>query len=248
MQQITDTISGLSDKAGEMVNSEDFKKILPYLLTGGAGAVVGGLMTDDRRRDKNESRLSHLGRVLTNALLVGGGAAGATALLSHGKEKLLGSADQMQHVLNKDNEGPASSMIRSIAFSTPAAVGAGAAGLGLTSGMSGILGSGSKERAAALAALAKKIGISEAELSLKSPSEIAALNLSGSSNRLRQAAGLGSGDGLRGVLSMVGRKGLSTFGQTWPKRTVRGAVGLTAAAIPALLGAALTKDPNEPVS
>jgi hypothetical protein len=248
MQQITETAKGLSDKAGDYVNSEDFRKILPYLLTGGAGAVAGGLLTGDRKVRRNESRLSHLGRVLANAILVGGGAAWATALLRKSKDDLLGSTEAMHGVLNKDNTGPAESLIRGVSMSPVTALASGAAGLGATSGFKGALGSGSADKENALSALAKSIGIDGEKLKRMTAAEIADLNLGGVDERMRQAAGLASGTGARGVMSNIMRKGLSTFGQSWPKRTVRGAVGLTTATIPALLGAVLTKDPNEPVS
>lgn len=246
-QTISDAMSDISGKAGEVMNSEQFKKLLPYLLTGGAGAAVGGMVTGKRDVRKGESRTSHLGRVLLNALLVGGGAAGATALLSRSKDNLLGSQEEMTQMLNKDNEGPMAATTRAVAFSPLTAMGAGALGLGATQGSKGFLGAGTHESEAALSALAKKVKLSPAELKLKTPEEIAALNLTGSSNKLRQAAGIGSGTGARGVVSNLARRGLSTFGQSWPRRMSRGALGLTAAAIPALLGAALTKDPNEPV-
>jgi hypothetical protein len=66
--------------------------------------------------------------------------------------------------------------------------------------------------------------------------------------RLRQRGGIAGGDTkLRQILSNISRRGpLSTFGQTTPRRIGRGALGLTAAAVPSMLGALLTTDKSQP--
>jgi hypothetical protein len=49
---------------------------------------------------------------------------------------------------------------------------------------------------------------------------------------------------IKGSLSELGRRHLSTFGQSWPRRGGRAALMMSAAAIPGLLGATLTSDPK----
>jgi hypothetical protein len=57
--------------------------ILPYLLAGGAGALVGGAATAIQPRGKDESRLRRLYRVLRNATLLGGAVGGGSALIGN---------------------------------------------------------------------------------------------------------------------------------------------------------------------
>ena len=69
-------LNALKGQASDFLQSDQFKTLAPYLISGGAGAVLGGLMTGRRRKRQGEGRLGHLGRVLRNALLAGGLAGG----------------------------------------------------------------------------------------------------------------------------------------------------------------------------
>jgi hypothetical protein len=83
MSELIDT-SELKKIAYE-VNKEILNgpNILPYLLAGGAGALVGGAATAIQPRGKDESRLRRLYRVLRNATLLGGVVGGGSALIGN---------------------------------------------------------------------------------------------------------------------------------------------------------------------
>jgi hypothetical protein len=73
--------------------------------------------------------------------------------------------------------------------------------------------------------------------------ESAGSSLGAELNKIRRAAGMAGGDTLlHRIGSTVTRRGLSTFGQSTSRRARRGAVGLVAAALPALAGTLLTPD------
>jgi hypothetical protein len=135
--------------------------------------------------------------------------------------------------------------VKNIAFSPLTAVGTGAATLAATDGNS-LLGADRAGQSRAARVLAGKLGTSVDELAEMPSKNVAKLGLNAEGNALRQRAGVASGDGIRGLLSSITRKGpLSTFGQTWPRRSVRGGIGLAAAGIPALLGAYLTSPDSQ---
>tara|TARA_R110002110_G_scaffold49550_5_gene147131 strand:- start:5195 stop:5953 length:759 start_codon:yes stop_codon:yes gene_type:complete len=246
-----DTVSDLKDQAGDYLGSDDFKKLMPYLLSGGAAATVGGLLSGRRRKEKDEGRVGYLGRILRNALVAGGLASGSHYLINKGVESTIGSMDtDKMKTGGGEDTGPLATGVKNIAFSPLTAAGAGVAGLAIT-GRNSLLGDGRVDREKALKALAKRMPLaadqSAAILKNRSAHYIGA-NVPAALDETRRAAGLAS-DKLKGAkgtsawkgrLSHAGRRGLSTFGQTWPRRTVRGGVGLVAAGLPALLGAFLT--------
>lgn len=286
-----------------LAGSDELTKLMPYLLSGGAGALAGGLLTGKRRAKKGESRLSHLSRVLGNAAIAGGLSAGAAALVEKGVTEMTGknSPQKLVDGAPEDNQGPLESNLRRAAFALPAAGIAGTAGL-LATNSAGIFGAGSKvERQLHATNLAKKLGIkSQSDFMLTSPSELnshiegaaasaagirakeieadalaahtaAELKLAGSGtaaadsvrnamsgvlsaehagaseaaalNKIRRAAGMAGGNSLlHRIASYTTRRGLSTFGQSNPKRFVRGGIGLIAASLPALVGSLVTPD------
>lgn len=121
------------DSLKDTLQSEQFKKIMPYLLAGGAGAVGSTLMTGGRRGfgKRKESRMGYLGRVLRNALVTGGIAAGGTALARYGADKLSNkTTTNGLQATGMDN--PTDQVLRSSLFSPAAATGAGIAGLAAT--------------------------------------------------------------------------------------------------------------------
>lgn len=289
MTQIKDTLGGLADKAtqatsdavsnvgefagkagdsiSQFAGSDEMKKLLPYLLSGGVGAAAGGLLTSPRRAKKGEGRLSHLGRVLSNALMAGGLAAGSAALLRKGYENTLGSPEAKDAVAGAKptEEGPLDSTMRGALFSPLTAAGAGATGLYLTNKAPSI-GAGVPNRSDDLKNFISKLqkggeSINKSDLRHKSPMEIQAIidRISGVGSqtgvdktvlaelsKLRRGAGVGAGHTpLSGFASKWTRKGpLSTFGQSWPRRAGRGALAIGAAAIPALVGSFITEDKN----
>jgi hypothetical protein len=232
----------LKNQAGDYLQSDTFKQILPYLLSGGTGAVLGGVLTGRRREEEGEGRMGHLRRVLTNALIGGGLAGGAHWLVNKGVDSVRGiQAGGGMPAAEDKVKNPLEQTARSIAFSPFTAAATGAAGLIATDGRP-IIGAGRNESSKALTALAERLGVSEKHLTSRTAEEIAGMGLSEPNNKLRRLAGLGSGEGWRGTVSSVARKNplLSTFGQTWPRRAWRGGLGLAAAGVPALLGAYLT--------
>jgi len=253
-------ITDLKDQAGDFLGSEDFKKIMPYLLSGGAGAAVGGVMSGRRRKENGEGRVGYMGRILRNALMAGGLAGGSHYLLGKGLDKTLGSIDG-QHVRTGKGEdsGPLASTVKNVSFSPLTAAAAGGAGLVMTHGNE-LIGAGNAGKASNLKALAKQLkGMDVDVLKSKNVNEIADL-VPDHLEDTRRAAGLASskiGPGqeflksipgltpekaekLKGYLSTIGRKGMSTFGQSHTRRAGRGALGLAAAGVPALAGAFMT--------
>lgn len=241
LNNIKDQAVGLKDQASSYLQSDDFKKILPYILSGGAGAAIGGAMTGRRRRSSGEGRMGHLRRILTNAIVGGGLAGGAHLLVNKGLESATGAAAGEPLLANeKKVNSPLESATKSIAFSPLTAVGAGATALAATDGNS-LIGADRAGQSRAARVLAGKLGIGVDELGELPAKNVSKLNLSGDVDKLRQRAGVASGEGIKGLLSSITRKGpLSTLGQTWPRRSVRGGIGLAAASLPALLGAFVT--------
>ena len=121
------------DALKNTLQSEQFKKIMPYLLAGGAGAVGSTLMTGGRRGfgKRKESRMGYLGRVLRNALVTGGIAAGGTALARYGADKL-SNKTTTNGLQASGMDNPTDQVLRASLFSPAAATGAGIAGLAAT--------------------------------------------------------------------------------------------------------------------
>ena len=266
--------ASLKEQATNYLQSEEFKKLIPYLMSGGAGALAGGVLTGRRREERGEGRMGYLGRILRNALITGGLAGGAHYMLGQGAEKTVGNLQDSSKALTgtPGDEGPAATAAKNILFSPVTAAAAGAGALALTHD-NAVMGAGNKDdfrkrlskelggsRDAAWLRTATPKELADAVAKLKDPTAIE------SAERLRRAAGLASsriepgGHGIgnllqaipgvsdeaaaatKGALSTIGRKGLGTFGQNWPRRTGRGALALTAASIPAIIGSLITSD------
>jgi hypothetical protein len=218
--------------------------------------------------------MSHLGRVLSNALIAGGLTAGSHALLSKGVATASGK-DVQDHISPElPDEGPLAANLRTAAFSPLTAGAAGAGGLLATSKL-GLLGDGRAQVKMDRDNFISKMkghghaGLSESDVTSMPTNDLQS-KIDSASNRppkgtprvasaqdeaiaeelkrLRQRGGIAGGDTkLKQILSNISRRGpLSTFGQTTPRRIGRGALGLTAAAIPSILGALLTKDQSQP--
>lgn len=123
----SDGIQNLKTQAGEFAQSDKLKSLLPYLLSGGAGAVAGGMVTGRQRADKGESRSGYMGRVLRNALAAGGLAAGGHALINKGLDSTVGGFKAAEGTSRV--EGPLETATKNIAFSPLTAAGAGGAAL-----------------------------------------------------------------------------------------------------------------------
>ena len=134
-----ESLTGAKDSIGDFVQSEDFKKIMPYLVSGGGGALMGALMTGGRREQKGEGRLGHLGRVLGNALLAGGTAAGAHKLINYGIDQTTGGAEAVQD--SSTRSSPVENVISNTAFS-PVTAGLFGGGALLATKNRDLLGSG----------------------------------------------------------------------------------------------------------
>jgi hypothetical protein len=269
LSRVGEGLQGLKERAGEFAQSDELESALPYLLSGGAGALAGGLVTGRQREEKGEDRSAYLKRVLRNALVAGGLASGGHYLLNKGVESTVGSlADEnaLTGGTQTGEQGPLGALARNVAFSPLTAIGAGAAALKATHN-SDIIGHGKPD--VALKAFMKNTGttLGADELRhLSSPGDIAAL---GGDDTLRQKAGLPSTkmrpgteflnkipqgvldripgvDGdvskLKGGLSSLTRRAGRTFGQTHGRRAMRGSIGLAAAGVPALIGALLTDE------
>lgn len=243
-----------TSKIQEILGSDQVKSLLPYLLAGTGGAVLGGAMTGGRREDEDESRMSHLGRILRNAAITGGLAAGSTALIRKGLDSTYGAVDKANPVTGSaGNEGPASTLARSIAFSPLTAGVSGAAGLAATDTWKS-LGAGRQHISKSLAELENVTGANLGGMGARQvAAEIQKAKDSGITSvrgldidKLRQQANLPSGKSIPGaILSTLVRRGpLSTFGATHGRRIGRGALGLAAAGLPALIGALVTNDPE----
>ncbi len=261
--------ASLKDQASNYLQSEDFKKLVPYLMSGGAGALIGGAVTGRRREEKGEGRLGYLGRILRNAVITGGLAGGAHYLLGKGTEKTIGNLSDSSKAISgtAGDEGPAATAAKNILFSPLTAAGAGAGTLALTHNNS-IIGAGNKapflkrfgdmvgkgtswletatpdEAAAAVKKLAPSEIATAERLRRRAgvPSSLIEDGGSGIGNLMQKIPGMGNGraEAVKGAISTLGRRGLSTLGQTHTRRAMRGALGLTAASLPALIGALVT--------
>jgi hypothetical protein len=122
-----------ADSVKNFTESGELKSLLPYLLSGGAGAALGGMASGRQREEEGEERSSYLSRVLRNALLAGGVAAGGTYLVNKGLGSTVGSIAN-----DGGGEGAATTMAKNIAFSPLTALGAGGTALYATHNMPGI--------------------------------------------------------------------------------------------------------------
>ena len=147
---------GLEQLKGTL-ESEQFKKILPYILIGGAGAAGGAALTGGRRNKKGESRLGYMGRVLRNALVTGGLAAGAAGLARYGADKLSNPAASTDGKQAPGFDNPTDQALRSSLFSPAAAVASGGLGLGLTHKIP-VIGANTAARDSVLDDIAKQLG------------------------------------------------------------------------------------------
>jgi hypothetical protein len=91
----------------------DLNEMLPYLLTGGVGAAAGGYLASRKKRKKGEGRARHLSRILGNALLAGGMAAGGHALLRRGLSDVAGAGGAVDTIKNVP-DSPARSGTRTL--------------------------------------------------------------------------------------------------------------------------------------
>lgn len=274
----SDVVQNAKSRIRELAQSDELQAVLPYLLSGGAGALAGGLVTR-RPADEDESRAGYLGRILRNALLTGGLAAGGHYLIGKGLESTVGSSAPVPDAPKAPDKGPLETAVRNIAFSPFTAAGAGASALYATNKTPHI-GSDPAGRDAFLTrfrtedapgapsskhlrhtATAKEVG--DIERAQGSAYNSRSRRMAGLPSDLmetrhdflrkipqsvldripgiKDAHGKGDVQALKGLLSTALRKGpLSTFGQSFPRRAMRGTLGLTAAGIPALIGAFLT--------
>lgn len=255
-------LDALKGQASDFLQSDQMKDLTPYLLSGGGGALLGALMSGGRRESAGEGRLGHLGRVLRNALLTGGLAGGSHALLNKGWNKTFGAMNRDQMITGgAEDQGPVGSTARNVAFSPLTAAASGLAALGLTRD-NALLGVGDRDYAmqGALDKINENRGgkgqpkaHTAAKLDRMTPAEVDRLGIGAAD---RRAAGLpservqngllqklfgGSTSATKGRLSSGYRRGVGRLmGQTPGRMATRGAVGLAAAGIPALLGAYLT--------
>lgn len=271
----SDAVQNAKTKISDLAGSDELKAVLPYLLSGGAGALAGSMVTGRQKEDENETRAGYLGRVLRNALLTGGLAAGGHYLLGKGLESTVGQAVDAPVSKGPDN-GPLETAVKNIAFSPLTAAGAGASALYATHRTPHI--GANREGADAFLTRFRTQDVTDAPSAkhlrhTSTAHEIGDLERKmgpGYNSRSRRMAGLPSdvmesrhdflkkipkevldkipgvnGDvtKLKGALSTALRRGpLSTFGQSHPRRAMRGTLGLAAAGVPALLGAFLTSE------
>jgi hypothetical protein len=263
MQQPT---KSTSDKIGDVLQSDDMKKLLPWLLAGGAGAIAGGAMTARRKRrgrPDEEGRLSYLARVLGNAALTGGLVVGGGKALQYGAQRLADSAPAPEG--QEPMKSPLSSTIGEVA-SNPLV--AGATGVGGLLGFNKTLGSSHlKDMAKAKAAIESNLrGSTVDSLNELSKSDFdKAVQLSNKATKLNydpmankataQLAGLRPLDSIQGtgkvadarrlLAKLMSSSGGRALGSTGAARGVRGGVlGLSALA-PSLLYNYFASQPQE---
>lgn len=254
----------LTASAQEFLGSDDFKKLLPYLLSGGAGAAGAAWLTGRRKKKQGEGRLGYLGRILGNAAMGGGLAAGGHYLLNKGLEKTVGGEGGLLEDLSSGpQEGPLEAGVRETLTNPATAALAGLGGLSLTSKWKG-LGVPEEPKAHATAQLRKILGLDKSFMGSRNPRQMGDIigtlpkELQGEANRLRRMAGIAS-EGPRpanpsrwanlrrtgrGAASVLMRNGVAPLiGNNSLTRVKRLTVGGVSAGLPALL-AALTTRPS----
>jgi hypothetical protein len=285
---MTENTTNLRDQAASFLQSDKFKSLVPYLMSGGVGAIAGGALTGRRRKAHGEDRTSYLMRVLRNALIAGGLAGGAHYLGAKGLEKTVGNLTAGSDAItggSKRDEGPLATTVKNVAFSPLTAASTGVGALAATRGNSTI---GAGDTADHRKLFGDAVGKTDAAwLNKAEPSEVSAqirtanprtnfpagdagdadhLQKLDKADRLRRLAGLPSDavkdNNLGGLLRKLGlsestaskvqggasslrRRGLGVLGQSTPRAVGRGALGLAAAGIPALIGALVTSKTSD---
>lgn len=150
-------------------NQIDLNALLPYLISGGGGALAGALATGRRKERSGESRLGYLGRILKNSLLAGGVAGGSHYLLNKGVENLTSSGESAAYDLQKklglDPEASAAKSWTKEFLEGKSGVMLGAGLYGASNFLpQRFIGSGSADRAAARNSIATKLGIKAEDL------------------------------------------------------------------------------------
>lgn len=84
MDKHADLMESIGKGLGSVRDAVTDPKILPYLLSGGAGAAAGGFLTARTPERPGEDRVSRRKRILRNAALLGAGTAGAHKLIDAG--------------------------------------------------------------------------------------------------------------------------------------------------------------------
>jgi hypothetical protein len=288
LSSVGEGLKGLGAQASDFAQSDDMKALLPYLLSGGTAAAIGGMTTGRQRKEKGEERSGYLGRVLRNALIAGGLGAGGHYLVNKGLDSTVGGLRAVEGGDGEVTRGPTETLLKNVAFSPLTAAGAGASALYATHKMPGIGAGDTKDFMNAMvadnkghfAAMGGKGDLTESRLRAMTARQIGdlerhAMAAGPYSDRARRMAGLASdvveprhgldklpqglldrlpgvkGAGgrdeqlraLKGFLSTAKRKHLgSTLGQSNIRRAGRGALGLAAAGLPALLGSFVTRE------
>lgn len=248
----------MNQKINDILQDPRLKEALPELLAGAGGAVAGGLMSGGRRLGQNESRSRYLARVLMNATLAGGAAAGGTALLRKGYKSTLGAVDKegIMTGSKEKEQGPLASTLRGLAFSPLTAAATGGSVLAATAKGDGLLRPNNDQKQRSFELLRKALGIDKNMLRDMSGKDIQS-TISGATppagvstdamHRWRSEAGLvgGKSQGSRALSWLAHKTPLSLLGTTTGSRIRRGGLGLAAAGIPAMLGALTTSDTKE---
>lgn len=84
MDKHADLMESIGKGLGSVRDTVTDPKVLPYLLSGGAGAAAGGFLTSRTPERPGEDRGSRRKRILRNAALLGAGTAGAHKLINDG--------------------------------------------------------------------------------------------------------------------------------------------------------------------
>lgn len=135
----SDTLKGILPEnfnIKDVLQSDDVKKLLPYLISGGIGAGVGALSTGGRRERQGESRSGYVGRILRNALLTGGITGAGHYAAKKGYDSLKDTVAPAAGA--PAPESAANESMRSLLFSPVLAAGTGAAALLGTAAVPGI--------------------------------------------------------------------------------------------------------------
>jgi hypothetical protein len=257
--------SGASQLKGATENV-DLQKLMPYLLAGGAGAVGGAALSGKRKERSGETRGQYLTRILRNAVAAGALTGAGTYAAAEGFKKTVGKVDLEHPITGKEgDQGPLAEVTRGTLFGAPAAIGAGALGLGLTVGRPGI-GSGINDKALAdagdklTAGLKAKFknglppgivdpGMDDLKaLQAQARRDPAALRaaVGKDADLLHEAARLGINlhpKGLARNVQTAAHYPSLLMGRTPLRRVGRGALGLGAALIPAIAGSLLSDRP-----
>lgn len=256
-------VSRATGQASDYLKSPEAAKLVPYLLAGGGAAALGGLATGKRKKRSGETRLSYAGRVLRNALMSGGLAAGGSYLVHQGLKKTVGTFDKDYPITGGEGQqGPAAAAVKNLAFSPATAGVAGVGALAATANRP-LLGTGKQQEAALKQLLAELKAQPGVDPSIASVAGSAGLNRVADKNfsafdaamknggadvtAVRQALAREAGVSMhdpktaRGIASRIIRRPVgSLLGQTGGQRVKRLGVGGVAALLPALIGSLTT--------